>query len=92
VGHEDRSNPQGALQAFDLGAHVQTELSVEITQGFIKQQQVGFFNKRSSQGHTLLLSTRKLCRFALQQVPQLHERCNVLDFALDDRAGLALDT
>jgi hypothetical protein len=37
VGHEYCGNAQGALQALDLGAHVQTQLSVEITQGFIKQ-------------------------------------------------------
>jgi hypothetical protein len=45
------------LQALDLGAHVQTQLRVEIAQGFSKQQQVGVFNERPSQRHTLLLST-----------------------------------
>jgi hypothetical protein len=80
------------LQALNLGAHVQAELSVEITQGFIKQQQVWFFNERPSQGHTLLLSTRKLRRFALQQVLQLHERRNMFDLVLDDSARLTLDT
>src|SRR5437899_6734394 len=80
------------MQVPDLGTHVQPQLGVEIAQGLVKEEHVRLFDQRPAQGNTLLLSTRELRRFALQEVLELHQRGNLPHLPWDVSAGLPLHT
>jgi len=58
----------------------------------VKQEHVRLFDQRPAQGDTLLLSTRELCRFALQEALDLHQRGNLFHLPGDDSTGLPLHT
>ena len=67
MGHVDHCPPKFLVQALDLSAHVVAQLRIEITQGFIKQEQARFTDDGTANGNPLALATRQLAWIAFEQ-------------------------
>ena len=55
------------MELDELGAHVSTQPRIEVGQGFVQQKHLWLPHQRAAECHTLLLSTRQLPRFTIQQ-------------------------
>ena len=81
VCYENETDAHLALNSLQLDLHCFAQLQVECSQWFVKQQRTWVIHQRASQCNTLLLSTRKLRRFAFCKIIQannfehLHNAC-----------------
>ena len=57
---EDHGHAGLRLHALEFGAHIQTQPRIEIGQGLIEEQNLGFHHHRARQRNALLLPARKL--------------------------------
>jgi hypothetical protein len=73
VGHEDRRDAQALVQALQLAAHLHAQLRVEVREGLVEEQHLGFDGERSRQRDALLLASGELARTPLLVARQSHE-------------------
>ncbi|MNE63421.1 hypothetical protein D3C80_1587700 [compost metagenome] len=73
------------MQLSQPAAQLFTHLCIQCAKGLIKQQDLRLNRQRARQGHTLFLSTGKLCRETIGQMCQLYHLQQFGDFRLDRR-------
>ncbi len=66
VGDVDRGDAELALQHFQLGAHLDPQLGVEVGERLVEQQHLGLDHDRPGERDALLLPTGKLRRPAIR--------------------------
>ena len=67
VGNEDGGNAELLLHALNLGPHLNTELSIEIGEGFVQEEQLRRDNQSPGQSDPLPLTTAQVLRFSIPQ-------------------------
>ena len=70
--HKDEGDAELTLQGLKLVLHLLAQFVVQRGEGLIQQKQTRFVDHRTGDGHTLLLTTRQLMRFALSKLLQLY--------------------
>ena len=65
--HEDKGDAKCPLDFFELNLHLFAKLEVEGTEGFVKQQDLGFDHGRACEGDTLSLTTGELRWLAIAE-------------------------
>ena len=73
VGDVDGGDAQTPLQLLDDGAHLHSQLGVQITQRLVHQQNTWLDNKSSGQSHTLLLTAGQFVGLPVCQMGDLHQ-------------------
>jgi hypothetical protein len=73
VGDEDRRGGGGAQDLLDLVAHLGPEISVQIGEGLVEEDQRGRRGQRPGDCHALLLAARELVRIAVGEVGQVDQ-------------------
>ena len=68
MGHEDGGHAEPVVQFADLDAHLHTQLRVQIGQGLIEQEHLGFADHGARHGDALPLTTRQSAGLAIQKV------------------------
>ena len=81
----DGRDPEPVVQPRQLGAHVDTELGVEVRERLVHQEGLRLADDRPAHGDALALAARERARSALEQVLQPEQPRDVLDAALDLR-------
>jgi len=71
------------LDAADLSTHGNTQLGIQVGEGFIKEQDTGLHHQSTGQGHTLLLAAGKLVGHAAFHAGELHQIEDAHDFFTD---------
>jgi hypothetical protein len=79
VSHVDRRRVELVLQPRDLGAHLCTQLRIEVGERFVEEVCVGVANDSTTHRDSLALSAREVRRLALEKVCQLEGGGNLLD-------------
>jgi hypothetical protein len=74
VRYIDDGGAESLMQLFDFGAHVQTQLRIQVGQGLIEQVKLGLARQRPPDGNALALASGKLARLAIEQVFDLQQR------------------
>ena len=82
VGYVDTGYPQIPLQRFYLTSHGDPKACVQVGEGFVKEEQPGFFDQRPAQGDPLLLSPGKLYRFPVKKLTDPHHIGHPLGLSL----------
>ena len=90
VGDVDHRRPELGLQVLDLGAHVRTQLRVEVRQRLVHQEGLRPADEGAGQGNALLLAAREALRLAVEQSLELHHPGDLGDALPDLLLGLAL--
>src|SRR4029077_18232473 len=67
VGYVDRRCLQTLMQLLDLGAHLHSELGVEVRQRLVEEKDARVTNDRTARRHTLSLAAGKLPRITPEQ-------------------------
>jgi len=88
VRHVHRGHPEVALDARDLGAHLDAQLRVEIRQRFVHQERLGLTNDRASHRDPLALPAGERPRLLLEHLVQSQHSGGIPDPPVD---LLALD-
>ena len=73
VGDVDGGDAQTPLQLLDDGAHLHSQLGIQITQRLVHQQNTWLDNKSSGQSHTLLLTAGQFVGLPVCQMGDLHQ-------------------
>ena len=68
VRHVDGRDPEIALKGRDVGAHLHTQLRVEVRQRLVHQEDARLADDRAAHRDPLTLAARKLCRLAVEVV------------------------
>ena len=83
VGDVDRRRLQPALQALDLGPHLEPQLRVEVRERLVEEVDGGLAHDRASQRDALALASRELARAAVEERRELEGRRRLGDQAVD---------
>ncbi len=83
VGDIDAGRPEIHVQSLDLRAHLDAQLSIEIGERLVKEEEPGLARDRATDRHALTLSARKLLRLAIEQSLDLQDRGRALDGGFD---------
>ena len=75
VSNKDGGDPCLPLDAAQFLAGLQTQTGIQIGKRLVQQQDARHLHQRTGNGHTLLLTARKLAGFAIHQALQLHQLC-----------------
>jgi len=78
VGDVDRGDAEFLLDAGDLGAHVHTELGVEVRQWLVHQEHFRRADQRTAHRDTLTLATGQVARLAVEVVLELQHLRSLL--------------
>ena len=71
------------MEARDFGAHLHSQICIEIAQRFIKQEHFGFSDNCATEGDALTLATGKGFRLAFQQMSDAEDIGRLLNSGLD---------
>ena len=63
----DRGDAEGALQAFDLDAHLHAQLGVEVRERLVEQEDLGLAHDGAAHGDALALAARERPRLAVEE-------------------------
>ena len=74
--HIDDCGAHAIVKAFDLGAHVDAQLGIEIGERLVKQEDLRLAYKRPSHRHALALPSGQLARLAVEKVGNLQHLRN----------------
>ena len=92
MGDVDRGGAHAFAQLLDFGAHLHTQLGVQVGQRLVEQKHLGFPHDGAAHGHALALPAGQLARLALQQGHDVQDarrfRHPARDFALGHAAVL----
>ncbi len=87
VGDVDHGRVEPLVQFGQLDTHLHPQLGVEVGEGFVKEEDLGFAHNRPSDGHTLSLPSGKLLGLALKVVLNLEDVGGFAHPAVDLRLG-----
>ena len=87
VGDVDGGDAQTPLQLLDDGAHLHSQLGVQITQRLVHQQNTWLDNKSSGQSHTLLLTAGQFVGLPVCQMGDLHQFQRLVNLGFDLLGG-----
>ena len=73
MGDEDRGNVQLALHPFQFEAHRLSQFEVEVGEGFVEQQDIGFVDHGSGKSDPLLLASGQLVGISFLKAGQPDE-------------------
>ena len=83
VGNVDEGGSQLLVQLDDLGAHGGTQLSVQVGQRLVQQEDCRVTDHCTAQSDTLALTTGQSLGLAVQQVLDLQDLSSLVDAAVD---------
>ena len=83
VGDVDDSAAGFMVEPLQLGAHIHTQLGVQVGKRLIQQQQTGLRHDGAGNGHTLLLAAGQLRGIAFGVLADLHALQSTLHHLLD---------
>ena len=66
--HIDHRCAEGALKMLDFTAHMSAQFCIQMGDGFVKQEKLGFAHNSAANGNALLLPTGQFLRAALKQL------------------------
>ena len=87
VGDVDRGGVQPALDARDLGAHLDAQLGVEVGEGLVHEEGLGVAHDRAAHRHPLALAAGEVAGLALELIGDAQQVGGVLDLAADLLGG-----
>ena len=82
MGDIDHRGLQLAVQRLELHPHLDAQLGVEVRQGLVEQEHLGFLHDGPADGDTLALTARQLARLAVKVGFQLQDARGLGDPAL----------
>ena len=83
MGNVDEGGSQLLVQLDDLGAHGGTQLSVQVGQGLVQQEDCRVTNHCTAQSNTLTLTTGQSLGLAVQQVLDLQDLSSLVHALVD---------
>jgi len=83
VGNVDEGGSQLDVQLGELGTHSGTELSIQVGEGLVEQEDLGVTNDSTTKGNTLSLTTGQSCGLSVEQVLNLEDLSSLFYAALD---------
>ena len=87
VGDVDGRDTKAALELFDDGAHLHTQLGIEVGERLVHQKHARLDDKGTRQRDALLLTAGEVARLALGEVGDLHQLKRLLHTLLYLRLG-----
>ena len=87
VGDVDGGDAEAPLKLLDDGTHLHSQLGVQITQGFVHQQNAGLDDEGSGQSDALLLTAGQLVGLPVCQMGDLHQLQRLVHLGLDLLGG-----
>jgi len=79
VGHVDRRHADPVVQAFELGAHLDAELRVQVRERLVEEEHLGFAHERASHRDPLALAARELAGATAEQLVQPEHPAHLVD-------------
>ena len=79
VRHVHRGDPELALQCVDLGAHLHTQLRVQVGERLVHQEHLRVADDRAAHGDALALAAGKLLGLAVEVVEEADGAGGLLD-------------
>jgi hypothetical protein len=92
MGNVDHGSVEPDVQIRKFGAHLNTELGVEVGKGLIKKEYLGITDYSPSYGDTLALAARKSLGLAVQEFLNVQNTGRFVDTAFNFVFGDFLDT
>ncbi len=83
VGNVDEGGLQAMMQLGDLGAHGHAQLSIQVGQRFVHQEDLGFTHDGAAQSDALTLAAGQSLRLTVQQVVNAQNAGSFFHAALD---------
>ena len=82
VGHVDRRDADALVEPLELGPHLDAEFGIEVRQGLVEQEHLGFAHEGATHRYPLPLATRELAWTTAEQVVQPEHRAHLGDAVL----------
>ena len=83
MGNIDEGGSQLLVQLDDLGTHAGTQLSIQVGQRLVEQEDRRVTDHCTAQGNTLALTTRQSLRLTVEQVLDLQDLSSLADALVD---------
>ena len=78
MGNVDEGGLQALMQLGDLGTHLHAQLSVQVGQRFVEQEDLRLTDDSTAQSNTLTLAAGQSLRLTVQQVVNAQNRGQLL--------------